>query len=321
MRRRAFITLLATAWPLATRAQQARLPIIGVLGTPAPNSWGSFVAAFEERLRELGWVDGHTVSIQYRWAEGRSERIDEFAAEFVRLNADVIVTAGWAVHALKRATSDIPIVFAVATEPVRGGLVASLRRPGGNVTGLSVQQTDLAGKRIELLREIAPGLHRLAVLANADYFESMLELAEVESIGRSFGLDVSRFVVRSADEIAYGFAALKGRADALYVIVDGLINANRVRINSLALDARLPTVWIAKEYLEGGALLSYGPNFADMFRRAASYVDKILRGAKPADLPIEQPTKFELVVNLKTAKSLSLKISDSMLLRADEIIE
>ena len=297
------------------------MPIIGFLGTPAAKSWGPFVAAFDKRLRELGWINGRTVAIEYRWAEGRPERIDEFAAELVRLKADVIVTAGWAVHALKRATTSIPIVFAVATEPVRGGLVASLRRPGGNVTGMSVQQTDLAGKRIELLREVSPGLHRLAVLANAGYPESMLEVAEVETIGRKSGLDVSRFVVRSAEEIAPGFAALKSRADALYVIVDGLINANRVRVNTLALNAQLPTVWIAKEYLEGGALLSYGPSFAEMFRRAADYVDKILRGAKPADLPIEQPTKFELVVNLKTAKSLGLKISESILLRADEIIE
>jgi putative tryptophan/tyrosine transport system substrate-binding protein len=322
--RRGFVGLVgcaAAAWPLALRAQQGKVPTIGVLGTPTAKQWTPRTAAFVQRLRELGWIEGRTVAIVYRWAEGRTERLPEIAAEFARLKVDVIVTAGAAVRALKQATYEIPIVFAVATDPVRGGLVTSLRRPGGNVTGLSLQQTDLAGKRIDLLREIVPRLRRLAILANADYPESMLEVGEVQAIAQKLGLELARFDIRRAEEIGPALQALKGQADALYVVADGLTNANRVRINTSALNARLPTIWIGREFLEGGALMSYGPSVVDMFRRAADYVDKILRGAKPADLPIEQPTKFDLVINLATAKALGLTIPESILLRADEVIE
>ena len=326
MRRREFITLLggaAAAWPLAARAQQpGKLPTIGFLGAATPAAWGQWVAAFVQRLRELGWIEGRTVAIEYRWAEGRSERYAEIAAEFVRLKVDVIVTqATAAVLAAKQATSVIPIVFAVAADPVGSGLVASLARPGGNVTGLSIQATDLAGKRLELLREVVPGLRRLAIMANVGDPGAVLEMGEVQAAARTLGLEVATFEIRRAEDIAPAFEALKGRAEALYVCADPLVITNRIRINTLALGARLPTMYGFREYVEAGGLMSYGPNFPDLFRRAADYVDKILRGAKPADLPVEQPTKFDLVINLTTAKALGLTVPPTLLARADEVIE
>ena len=326
MRRREFITLLggaAAAWPLAARAQQpAKLPTIGFLGASTPSAQSQWVAAFVQRLRELGWIEGRTVAIEYRWAEGRSERFAEIAAEFVRLKVDVIVTAGTAaVLAAKQATSVIPIVFAVAGDPVGSGLVASLARPGGNVTGLSIQATDLAGKRLELLREVVPGLRRLAIMANVGNPGAVLEMGEVQAAARTLGLEVATLEIRRAEDIAPAFEALKGRADALYVCADPLVITNRIRINTLALGARLPTMHGIREYVEAGGLMSYGPNFPDLFRRAADYVDKILRGAKPADIPVEQPTKFDLVINLTTAKALGLDVPPTLLARADEVIE
>ena len=275
-----------------------------------------------QRLRELGWIEGRTVAIEYRWAEGRSERFAEIAAEFVRLKVDVIVTAGTAaVVAAKQATSVIPIVFAAAGDPVGTGLVASLARPGGNVTGLSNQSADLAGKRLELLREVVPGLRRLAIMANVGNPIGVLEMGEVQAAARTLGLEVVTLEIRRAEDIAPAFEALKGRADALYVVTDPLVNTNRIRINTLALGARLPTMHGIREYVEAGGLMSYGPNFPDLFRRAADYVDKILRGAKPADIPVEQPTKFDLVINLTTAKALGLDVPPTLLARADEVIE
>ena len=325
MRRREFIGLLggaAVAWPLAARAQQVgKLPTIGFLGTATPAAWSQNVAAFVQRLRELGWIEGRTVAIEVRWAEGRVERYAEFAAEFVRLKVDVIVTAGSAVPALKRATSVIPIVFAVDADPVGSGLVASLSRPGGNVTGLSQQGPDLAGKRLELLREVVPGLRRLAIMGNAGYAASVLEIGEVRAAARTLGLDVDTLEIRRAEDIALAFGALKSGAQALYVCPDGLVNANLTRINTLALGARLPTIYPNRAYLGAGGLMSYGPNVSGLFRRAGDYVDKILRGAKPGDLPVEQPNKFELVINLTTAKALGLTIPESFLLRADELID
>jgi putative ABC transport system substrate-binding protein len=325
MRRRAFITLIggaAAAWPLSARAQQAaKLPTIGFLGGTTPETWSRFVAAFVQRLRELGWIEGRTVAIEYRWAEGRGERFAEIAAEFVRLKVDVIVTVGGAVLAAKQATSLIPIVFAVAADPVGGGLVASLVRPGGNVTGLSSQFTDLAGKRLELLREMVPSLRRLAIMANAGYPASVLEMAEVQATTRTLGLDVVTLEIRRAEDIAPAFEALKGRAEALYVCAESLVTTNRVRINTLALAARLPTMHSIREYVEAGGLMSYGPNFPDLWRRAGDLVDKILRGAKPADIPVEQPTKFDLIINLTTAKALGLDVPPTLLARADEVIE
>src|SRR5215471_6522586 len=323
MKRRAFITLLggaATAWPFTARAQH-KIPTIGFLGSLSQSAQSTWTAAFVQRMREHGWIEGRTIAIEYRWAEGRGERFAEIAAEFVRLKVDVIVTVGGAVLAAKQATSLIPIVFAVAADPVGGGLVASLVRPGGNVTGLSSQFTDLAGKRLELLREIVPSLRQLAIMANAGYPASVLEMAEVQATTRTLGLDVVTLEIRRAEDIAPAFEALKGRAEALYVCAESLVTTNRVRINTLALAARLPTMHSIREYVEAGGLMSYGPNFPDLWRRTADLVDKILRGAKPADIPVEQPTKFDLVINLTTAKALGLTIPESFLTRADEVIE
>ena len=324
MKRREFITLLggaAAAWPLAAWAQAGKLPTIGFLGVSTPSGWSHYVTAFEQRLHELGWIEGRNVAIEYRWAEGRGERFAEIAAEFVRNKVDIIVTGGGAVVAAKQATLIIPIVFALANDPVGIGLVASLSRPGGNVTGLSQQATDLAGKRLELLRELVPGVSRLAILGNAGYPAAALEMGEVQETARKLGLDAALSEIRRAEDIAPGFEAFRGRAQALYVVADPLTGSNRVHINTLALGARLPTMHGIREYAETGGLISYGANISDLFRRAAEFVDKILRGVKPADLPVEQPTKFELVINLKTAKTLGLEIPQTLLARADEVIE
>jgi putative ABC transport system substrate-binding protein len=324
MKRRELITLLggAATWPLTARAQQpAKLPTIGFLGASTPSNWSQWTAAFVQRLRELGWTEGRTIAIEYRWAEGRSERYAEIAAEFVRLKVDVIVTVGSAVAAAKQETSTIPIVFAIAVDPVGSGIVASLARPGGNVTGLSVQSTDLAGKRLEILREVLPSLRRLAVIADVGYPGSVLEIAEVQAAARNVGLDVDVLEIRRAEDIVPAFEALKSQAQALYVCPDALVNANHARINTLALGARLPTIHPFRDFLGAGGLMSYGANNTNLFRRAGDFVDKILKGAKPADLPVEQPTKFELVINLTTAKALGLVIPEAFLLRADEVIE
>ena len=273
-----------------------------------PSSWGKWVAAFVQRLRELGWSEGRTIAIEYRWAEGRSERYAEIAAEFVRRNVDVIVTSGVAALAAKQATSVIPIVFAVASDPVGAGLVASLARPGGNLTGLSTQLADTGGKKLELLREAVPGLRRLAILANAGYPASVIEMGEVRTAARTLGLEVAALEIRRVEDIAPAFAALKDRAEALYICEDAFTSANRNRIYTFALTARLPMILGTRGDIEWGGLMSYGANFSDLFRRAADYVDKILRGAKPADLPVEQPTKFDLVINLITAKALGLTV-------------
>jgi putative ABC transport system substrate-binding protein len=325
LKRREFITLLcgaAAAWPLAARAQQlAKLPTIGFLGASTSSNWSHWTAAFVQRLRELGWIEGRTVAIEYRWAEGRSERFTEIAAEFARLKVDVILSVGSAAAVAKQATSTIPIVFALAADPVGSGLVASLARPGGNLTGLSILSSELAGKRIELLREVLPGLRRLAIIGNVGSVSSVLEIAEAQAAARKLGLDVDVLEIRRAEEIAPAFGTLKSDVQALYVCPDPLVNANHARINTLALGARLPTIQPFRDYLGAGGFMSYGANNADLFRRAGDYVDKILRGAKPGDLPVEQPTKFDLVINLTTAKALGLTIPESFLLRADEVIE
>jgi putative ABC transport system substrate-binding protein len=325
VKRREFITLLggaAAAWPLAARAQQpGKPPTIGLLGVATASAWSPWVAAFVQRLRELGWIEGRTIAIEYRWADGRSERFAEIASEFVRLNVDVIVTGQSPVPALKQVTSVIPIVLALATDPIGTGTVASLARPGGNVTGLSVQAPDLAPKRLELLREVVPRLRRLAILANIGFPAAVLEMGEVAAAAQMLGLDAIRFEIRRAEDISSTFEAHKGRADALYVTSDALLNSNRIRINTLANVARLPTVSGVRDFVEAGGLMSYGPNYSDLFRRAAEFVDKILRGAKPGDIPVEQPRKFDLVINLTTAKALGLTIPESFLLRADEVIE
>ena len=326
MKRREFITLfggVATSWPLAARAQQTgRLPTIGFLGGATASAWTNWSAAFVQRLRELGWSEGRTVSIEYRWAEGRHERAAEIAAEFVRLKVDVIITSGGVLSAVKQATSTIPIVIAVANDPVGAGFVSSLARPGGNITGLSLQTTDLAAKRLELLREIAPGIRRLGVLANIGNAAAVPEIDEVQAAARILGLvEVVTSEMRQAEDITSAFTAFRSGAEALYVCTDPLILAQRARINTLALAARLPTIYGPREHVEAGGLMSYGANFPDLFRRSADLVDKILRGAKPSDLPVEQPIKFDLIINLTTAKTLGLTVPPTLLARADEVIE
>jgi putative ABC transport system substrate-binding protein len=324
MKRRAFISLLggaAATWPLAASAQQAgKLPMIGVIGAD-PTSWGPWTAAFAARLRELGWIEGRTVAIEYRWTEGRPERPAEFAAEFARLNADIIVTNSSSAPTVKQATSTIPIVFVLGNDPLGSGLVANLARPGGNVTGLSIQQTDIAGKRLQLLSEVVPRLRRLAVMADANFPEGVREIGEVQAAARTLGLEVATHEIRRPEDIAPAFEAIRDRADALYVVVNALFNANRTRIITLALIARLPMILNTRDFVQAGSLISYGPAFPGVFRRAAEYVDKILRGAKPGEIPVEQATKFDLVINLTTAKALGLTIPESFLLRADEVIE
>jgi ABC-type uncharacterized transport system substrate-binding protein len=323
MRRREFIILLSVAVaapPQAVRAQSNKVPTIGFMGANA-TVFGPWTAAFVNRLRELGWIEGRTIAIEYRWSEGRPERNAEIAAEFVRLNVDVIVTLGSAVPALKRVTSDIPIVFALSTDPVGGGLVASLARPGGNVTGLSNQAADVASKRFEFLREVVPHLRRLAIMLNVGFPQAVLEMAGVQAAARKLDLEVTPLEIRKAEDIAPAFEKLDAKADALYVVDDALVTANRTRILTLALGARLPAIFNNRSFVEVGGFMSYGPNFPDLFRRAADLVDKILRGAKPAEIPVEQPTKFDLVFNLTTAKALGLTIPHNLLVLADEVIE
>jgi putative tryptophan/tyrosine transport system substrate-binding protein len=326
MKRRDFITLLggAAAWPLVARAQQlgAKLPTIGFLGSTTASIASKWVAAFVQRLGELGWIEGDTVAIEYRWAEGRKERADDLSAELVRLKVDVIVTYGTqTIQAAKQATNTIPIVFALPGDPVATGLVASLARPGRNLTGLSSQGTDLATKRLEILRETILDVRRLAIMGNVGNPASVMDMAKVHAAARNQGLDAALFEIRRAEELEPTFEALKGRMDALYIPPDALINTHRLRINALALNARLPTMHGARDYVEGGGFMSYGPSFSDQFRRAAEYVDRILRRAKPAELAVQQPTKFELIINVKTAKALGLTIPPLVLILADELME
>ena len=313
MRRREFIAALGgvgVAWPLAARAQQPKMPTIGFLGTASASSWSHWAAAFVGRLRELGWIEGQTVRVEYRWAEGRSERYDEIAAELVALKVDVIVTSGTAVPAAKRATSTIPIVFAIAVDPLGAGLVANFARPGGNATGLWLQSPDLTGKRIELLREVVPNIRRLAILGNGGNPNLMLDIGEIQTAAKLLGLEVSIFEIRRAEDISPAIEQMKNAVDALYVVADPLVNANSAHLNASALAARLPTMHGNREYVETGGLICYGPHFSGNFRRAADFVDKILCGTKPAELPVEQPVKFNLVINLATAKTLGLTIPD-----------
>jgi len=324
MRRREFIALLGVAtvaWPLAARAQQPnKVPTIGFIGPDAAN-WTAWTSAFAERLAELGWIDGRTVAIDYRWSQGRRERVAEFASEFVQQKVDVIVTYGGAVTTLRKATMTIPIVFALSNDPIGGGLVASLSRPGGNTTGLSIESADTVSKRLELLRDVVPQFRRLAVLFDAGYPAAVKEAAEVRSAAHALGLDIASHEVRRGDDVAPALEALKSQSDALYVVEDALISPHVARIIAFAIGARLPTSFINGDYVRAGGLMSYGPSYPTLFRRTAEIADKILRGAKPADIPVEQPSKFEFVINMKTAKSIGLTISDKMLALADEVVE
>ena len=323
MRRREFVAGLGAAAtaPVVARGQ-GKSTIIGFLVGSSAAATNQWTLAFEKRLRELNWVEGKNLEIRYQWAEGRTERYAEIAAEFVRTKVSIIVTAGTEpVIAAKQLTTTIPIVFATAGDPVGSGLVTTLARPGGNVTGLSNQQSDLAGKRLELLREIVPGLRRLALMANQRNPAAVSEMRDVEAAASTLQLQVTKSAVLSPDSIDLTLDAVKGNADALYVVIDPLVSAHRVRINTLALSARLPTLHGFREMVHAGGLISYGPDFTHLYRRTAELVDKILRGAKAGDIPVEQPTKFELVINLITAKALGLTVPPTLLARADEVIE
>jgi putative tryptophan/tyrosine transport system substrate-binding protein len=323
MRRREFLGVLAgaAAWPLAANAQTTRLPTVGLLAPGTVSTHGAWFAVFARRLRELGWIEGQTVTLAYRWADGHPERYPELATELLQINVDVIFTTVPTVPTLKSVTSVVPIVFALGSDPVGGGLVASLSRPGGNVTGLSTQATDLTSKRVELLREIVPNLRLLAILGNIDNAQIVLEMHGAEDAARKLGIEAVLLGVRRPEDIAPSLQGVKDRAQALYVCIDPLTNINRVALNDLARDARLPTMHDLREPVAAGGLMSYGPDFPDQFARAANIVDKILRGAKAGDIPVEQADKFALVVNLKTARALGLVVPETFLSRADEVIE
>jgi putative ABC transport system substrate-binding protein len=322
-KRREFITLLggAAAWPLAARAQQAgKVHLIGLFNA---GSVPPFLNAFFDALRESGWIEGKNVTFEHRYAENRLERLPELAAELVRLNVDVIVAAGTlAPLAARKATTTIPIVMLAAGDPLSSGLVASLARPGGNVTGMSLMTPDLGGKRLELLKEVLPRLARVAVLWNAANPYPAIVFKETQTGGRTLGIEVQSLEVRSPDDLDGAFEAVRQqRPDALITVEDPLTGDNRKLIADFAIKHGLPSLHGIKEFVAVGGLMSYGASLADLARRAANYVDKILKGAKPADLPVQQPTKFEMVINLKTAKALGLVLPASVLARADEVIE
>jgi len=325
MKRRGLITLLGgatIAWPAAVRAQRAgKLRTVGFLGTATATAQGEWAAAFVKQLSGLGWIEGRTIAVEARWAEGSSERAAEIASEFVRQKVDVIVTTGSAVPAAKQATSIIPIVFAVANDPLGSGFATSLARPGGNVTGLSLQSADLAGKRLEFLQELVPGLGRLAIMVTGGNPSMALEIRELEAAARTRGLEVDAVEIRRAEDIAPIFEQLKGRVHAVYICADPLVTSNRAQIIGLARTAGLPTLFTLRDHVEAGGLMSYSANLLEQWRRAAYYVDKILLGTQAGDIPIEQPTVFELAINLKTAKALGLTVPPSILARADEVIE
>jgi putative ABC transport system substrate-binding protein len=325
MRRREFIAGLAgslSLWPFAARAQRpGRLPTIGYFMPGLEEGLGrmppSFKKAFLQRLRELDWIEGRNFAIEYRWAEMRRERLAEIAAEFVRLKVDVILTAGPGIGAIRRANSTIPVVFAISTNPVAAGVVESLARPGGNMTGMSLQLGSSAGKRIEILRELVPSLRRLGIL----YGRPNFEISEIVKIARTLGIEVTKFLIRRSDDIAPAFETIKNNVDALYVSSHPIIGIHRHRVAELALAAQLPTMHTNRLHVDAGGLAFYGADYVDLFRRSADMVDKILRGAKPADIPVEQPTSLVLAINLRTAKNLGLKVPPTLLARADEVIE
>jgi putative ABC transport system substrate-binding protein len=329
MKRRAFIALLggataaSAAWPLAASAQTPpKIPRVGYIAAASATGSEHTVGAFRQGLRELGYVEGQTIALEVRYAEGRNERIPELVAELVGLKMDVLVTASSvAALAANKATRTIPIVM-VGADPVGLGVVASLGRPGGNVTGLSIFNEGIIGKRLELLKELVPGLARVAVLRNPVVAAHATFWQETEVAARQLGVTLQPIEVRGPEDFEAAFAAAaRGNAQALIAFDDNVTLAYRPRIAALAASSRLPAMYGFREFPDEGGLMSYGPSFVDLFRRAATFVDKILKGAKPADLPVEQPTKFELIVNLKTAKALGLDLSPSLLARADEVIE
>ena len=326
VRRREFITLLggAAAWPLAARAQQSRrVPRIGVLLLGTPDSFAGRIEAFVEGLRDLGYVDGRTVAIEWKWGQDRADRLPDLAAELVRSQVDVIVTGGTpAAQALKNATRTIPIVMAIVGDPVAAGLVDSLARPGGNATGFSIVASDLSGKRLELLKEIVSEVSPVAVMLNTRNPQSQFELNEMQAAARAMGLQLHPVQVSPEDTLEQAFAAMSAASvRALVILTDPIFFSQRKTIVDLATLSRLPAMYFFQEFAEGGGLVSYGPSETDLYRRSATYVDRILHGAKPGELPIQQPTKFDLVINLKAANALGLNISPLLLARADKVIE
>jgi putative ABC transport system substrate-binding protein len=327
MRRRAFITFVggaAATWPFAVSAQQPmKIPRIGLLSPFSPSDTAPWHQAFLQGLTALGWVEGKNIIIEYRWAEGRNDRLPALIADFVRLKVDVIVTAVTNdTLAAKNATREIPIVMAAAGDPVATGIVESLARPGGNITGLSQMNPDTTGKRLELLKQIAPHISSVAVLLNPEDPIGVLGWKEIQLPARNLGIEVQSLEARSTADLEKAFdAVIKARLGALAVMPNPVFVVNLKLIADFALQNRLPSTFQLREFAGAGGLLSYGPDRNDMFRRAAAFVDKILKGAKPADLPIEQPTKFDLVINLKTAKALGLSVPSTLLATADEVIE
>jgi putative ABC transport system substrate-binding protein len=300
--------------------QSAKPPIVGFLVAGTQASHGAWVAAFTQRLSELGWTDGRNIKIEYRWAAGDRQQTTKFAAEFVQQKVDVIVTSAFGVLTAKEATSTIPIVSAAYGDAVASGIVKSLARPGGNVTGLSIQPTELSSKRLELLRDIIPNVRRLAALVNTHIIDAR-EVVAIRTASAKLNIDASVLDVQTAEDIEAAMATLAGQTDALYVYSEPLTNANKDKIIKAATAAKIPTIFGFREFVDAGGLISYGPNFIDLFARAAEFADKILRGATPADLPVQQPVKFDLIINLKAAKALGLSISETVLTRADEVIE
>ena len=334
MNRRAFITGITgglLAAPLAAEAQQAaKIVRIGLLSPGSPSDAGRkpsdlavLFAAFRERLRELGYVEGQNIKIESRWAEDNYDRLAGLAADLVRLKVDVIVTYGTpASQAAKRAAGTIPIVMAAIIDPVASGLVTNIARPGGNLTGQSMMSPDLVGKQLEILKEVVPKVSRVALLHNPANPGNAPQVRHAQDAAPALGVRLQPLGARGPSEVDSAFAAMTSeQAGAVIVLVDAVLQDNRTRITDLAARHRLPAVYGLNEYAAAGGLMAYGPNRLDMFRRAATYVDKILKGANPGDLPVEQPTKFELVINLKTANALGLTIPPSLLLRADQVIE
>ncbi len=327
MRRREFITLVggaAAAWPVVAGAQQpGRMPRIGVLLAGTPASFAPRAKALREGLQDLGYVEGKTIAIEWRWGEDRAERLPELAAELVRLNVDAIVTGGTpAAKALKAATRTIPIVMAIIGDPVAVGLVDSLSRPGGNATGFSIVAPDLSGKRLEALKEMVAGISSVAVMSNAANPQSQVELGEMQTAARRLGLQLHPSQVSAERSVERAFEEMRRSAvQGLIVLTDAILYSQRSRIVALAAESRLPAVYFFRDFVDAGGLMSYAPSDTDLFRRAATYVDRILRGSNPADLPIEQPIKFELIINVRTANALGLAVPPTLLARADAVID
>jgi putative tryptophan/tyrosine transport system substrate-binding protein len=314
--------VFVVAGTVAQAQQPAKVPRIGFLGAAYPSTNAARIEAFRQGLRELGYVEGKNIIVEYRWAEGKTERLPNLAAELVRLKVDIIVTAGpAATRPAKEATSTIPIVMAFDNDPVGSGFVASLARPGGNITGLSALFPELSGKRLELLKEVVPMLSRMVVLGTSTNLGNAQALKEIELAAGVFKVQLQTLDVLQPTDIEPAFrTAVKGRADAILVLSSAVIFSQRTQIADLAVKNRLPVNFPQSEYVEDGGLMSYAPNYADLFRRAATYVDKILKGAKPADLPVEQAKRFEFIINLKTAKQIGLTIPPNVVARADKVI-